>query len=88
MSRKKEKGNQPEVKRESWSLLVTYFICSSMCMGFPGGSVVKTCLPRQETRVQSLIQEDPLEKELVTHSSILAWEIPWTEDPGRLQSKG
>ena len=41
MSRKKEKGNQPEVKRESWSLLVTYFTCSSVYMGFPGGSVVK-----------------------------------------------
>ena len=42
----------------------------------------------QETWVQSLDQEDPLEKEMVTHSSILAWEIPWTEDPGRLQSMG
>ena len=42
----------------------------------------------QETRVQSLGQEDPLEKEMATHSSILAWEIPWTENPGRLQSKG
>ena len=40
----------------------------------------------QETRVPSLGQEDPLEKELATHSSILAWEIPWTEEPGRLQS--
>ena len=43
-------------------------------------------LPMQETRVQSLGQEDPLEKEMATHSSILAWEIPWTEKPGRLQS--
>ena len=40
----------------------------------------------QETWVQSLDQEDPLEKEMVTHSSILAWEIPRTEEPGRLQS--
>ena len=40
----------------------------------------------QETWVQSLGQEDPLEKEMATHSSILAWEIPWTEEPGRLQS--
>ena len=39
-----------------------------------------------ETRVQSLGQEDPLEKEMATHSSILAWKIPWTEDPGRIQS--
>ena len=42
----------------------------------------------QETSVQSLGQEDPLEKGMATHSSILAWEIPWTEEPGRLQSTG
>ena len=40
----------------------------------------------QETWVQSLAWEDTLEKEIATHSSILAWEIPWTEEPGRLQS--
>ena len=39
----------------------------------------------QEIWVQSLGQEDPLEREIATHSSILAWEIPWTEEPGRLQ---
>ena len=42
----------------------------------------------QETWIQSLGQEDPLEKETATHSSILIWEIPWTEEPGRLQSMG
>ena len=42
----------------------------------------------QETQVRSLGQEDPLEKEMATHSSILAWKIPWTEDPGRLQYMG
>ena len=42
----------------------------------------------QETRVQSLGQEDPLEKEVATHSSILAWRITWWEEPGRLQSTG
>ena len=42
----------------------------------------------QETWIQSLGQEDPLEKEMVTHSSMLAWEILWTEEPGRLQSMG
>ena len=41
-----------------------------------------------ETQVRSLGQEDPLEKKMVTHSSILAWEIPWTEEPGRIQSMG
>ena len=44
--------------------------------------------PMQETRVRSLSREDPLEKEMVTHSSILAWRIPWTEKPGRLDSIG
>ena len=42
----------------------------------------------QETQVRSLGQEDPLEEEMSTHSSVLAWEIPWTEAPGRLQSIG
>ena len=42
----------------------------------------------QETQVRFLGREDPLEKEMVTHSSILAWRIPWTEEPGRLQSMG
>ena len=47
------------------------------------------CLPTMwETQVQSLGQEDLLEKEMATHSSILAWKIPWTEEPGRLQSMG
>ena len=54
--------------------------------GFPGGSVVKTLLAVQETRVQSLGWEDPLEKEMATHSSSLAREIPWTEEPDGLQS--
>ena len=45
------------------------------------------CLPAmRETRVRSLGQEDPLEKEMATHSSILAWKIPWTEEPGGVQS--
>ena len=42
----------------------------------------------QETRVQSLNQEDPLEKGMATHANILAWKIPWTEEPGGLQSIG
>ena len=47
---------------------------------------IKSLLAMQETRVQSLYREDPLEKEMATHSSILAWRIPWTEGPGVLQS--
>ena len=48
-------------------------------LGLPGGLVEKIHLPMQETRVLSLGQEDPLEKEMESDSSILAWEIPWTE---------
>ena len=66
---------------------------------FPGGSDGKAsasnaaqrvkCLPTmRETRVQSLDQEDPLEKEMAPHSSTLAWKIPWMEKPGRVQSMG
>ena len=53
---------------------------------FPGGSSVKNLSSRQETWIQSLGWEDPLEREMATHSSILAWEIPQTEEPGGLQS--
>ena len=42
----------------------------------------------QETQVRSLVWDGPLEKGMATHSSILAWRIPWTEEPGRLQSRG
>ena len=48
--------------------------------------MVKNLPAMQETQVQSLCQEDPLEKEMATHSSILAWEIPWIEESSRLQS--
>ena len=49
---------------------------------------IKNLPAMQETRVPSLGWEDPLEKEMATHSSILAWRIPWTEESGRLQSTG
>ena len=49
---------------------------------------VKHLLTIRESWVQSLDWEDPLEKEMATHSSVLAWRIPWTEEPGRLQSTG
>ena len=59
-------------------------------MGFPDGSMVKKKirLSMQEIQVPSLGQEDPLEEETTTQSSILAWRIPWTEEPGGLQSMG
>ena len=50
--------------------------------------MVKHLPTMRETQVQSLGQEDPLEKEMAPHSNILAWKIPWTEEPGRLQSMG
>ena len=50
--------------------------------------MVKNLLAMQETWIQPLGQEDPLEYEMATHSSILAWKIPWTEEPARLQSTG
>ena len=56
--------------------------------GLPGGSEVKNLCAMQEMWVQPLGQEYPLQKGMATHSSILAWEIPRTEDPGMLQSMG
>ena len=69
-------------------ILSTVFLDTETLIG-SGGSMVKNPPVMQETletRVQSLGQKDPLEKEMATHSSILAWRIPWTEKPGGLQS--
>ena len=72
-------------------------LCSQVCkivlipskLDFPVTAQSVNNLPAmQETQVQSLGQEDPLENDMATHSSILAWEIPWTEDPGWLLSMG
>ena len=69
-----------------FSLLVKLAFGEQFYMGFPGGS---DGLPAMlETRVRSLGREDPLEKEMATQSSTLAWRIPWTEEPGRLLSTG
>ena len=57
-------------------------------LGFPGDSGAKSLPAVPETWVPSLGQEDPLEKGMATHSSILAWRIPWAEEPGGLQSTG
>ena len=73
---------------------LSHNLCSSLSplLGFPHGSVVKNPLANatdtQETWVQSLGREALLEEEMATHSSILAWRIPWTEEPGGLQSIG
>ena len=63
--------------------LLTIHFWASLMTG-----MVKDLPAMQETQVRSLGWEDPLEEEMVTHSSMLAWEIPWTEEPGGLQSIG
>ena len=68
------------------SLLFTWG--QTMVGGFLVAQMVKRLPTVQETRVRSQGWEDPLEKEMATHSSILAWKIPWMEEPGRLQSMG
>ena len=60
----------------------------SMLQVFPGGSDVNHLPIMWEIRVRSLDQEDPLEKEMASHSSTLAWRIPWTEEHGRLPPTG
>ena len=60
-------------------------LCS---LGFSDGSMVKNLPATREMQFRSLGQEDPLEEEMATHSTILAWRIPWTEEPGGLQSMG
>ena len=66
----------------SYYLLITYYLPSLVAQ------TVKHLPTMRETWVQSLGQENPLKKGMATHSSILAWKIPWTEEPGRLQSTG
>ena len=68
-----------------------FIACRLSSLDFPGDQWKRICLPVQETQetlVQSLGGEDPLEEEMATHSSILAWRIPWTEEPSGLQSIG
>ena len=74
---------------------LAYFIqphVSELHLGYSGASMVAQMVKRLpatwETQVRSLGREDPLEKEMAPHSSTLAWKIPWTEEPGRLQSMG
>ena len=63
-----------------------YFFTTINSLTSPVAQMVKRLSIMQETGVRSLGQEDPLEKEMAIHSSTIAWKIPWTEEPGRLQS--
>ena len=65
-----------------------FALCHRFILGFPGGSVVKNPPAMQETQIWCLAPEDPLEEEMETPSSILAWKIPWTEESGGQQSMG
>ena len=81
--------SQTQLKRLSIHYTYTYTYTNTYTYTytcFPGSSVVKNLPAKQETWAQSLGWEDPLEKEMATLPSILACEIPWTEEPGRLQS--
>ena len=89
------------ISRARWHVLLPYSltprnpcICVQLfrqqlwMRGFPVAQTVKNLPAMQETQVPSLGQEDPLEKGMATYSSILAWRIPWTEEPGGLKSMG
>ena len=71
----------------SWVHMLLFSSCYYPFLGFPGGAMVKE-LPTVWETCQSLSQEGPLEKGVASHSNILAWRIPWTEEPGGLQSMG
>ena len=74
------------IKNNSYALFFFFFYLFILYWVIPVAQMVKNLPAIQETWVQSLGQEDPLEKEMATHSSILAWRIPWTEESGGLQS--
>ena len=71
-----------------WLMIVIYNFIVTSVLGITLEKVYGDLCLIQETHAQSLSQEDPLEKEMAIHPSILAWRIPWTEEPGRLQSMG
>ena len=72
---------------ESWNVRL-FAVATSISRDSLVAQMVKRLPVMRETWVRSLGRDDPLEKEMATHSSILAWKIPWTEEPGRLQSMG
>ena len=86
-----EKTFETFVRREPYKELAERYLIWRWTWtqrNFPMAQTVKNLPAKQGIRVRFLGQEDPLEKEMANHFSILAWEIPWTEEPGRLQSMG
>ena len=73
---------------EFWFYFLSIFVALRWHGASPVAQMIKNKPAMQETRVWSLGQEDPLEKGMAIHTSILAWKIPWTEEPGRLWSTG
>ena len=71
-----------------WASLGAQMLRPALCTGFPSGSDGKASACNAGDLGLSVGWEDPLEKEMATHSSTLAWKIPWMEEPGRLQSRG
>ena len=83
-------GNWGFIKTRNWGLINVTQTISLANVPNQGNltSLVKRLSTMQETRVRALGWEDPLEREMAIHSSTIAWKIPWTEEPGRLQSMG
>ena len=79
---------EPEVNLESYYGCIKFEVAYWRSRASLVAQMVKRLCAMQETRVQSLGWDDPLEKEMAAHSSILAWKIPWIEDPNGLQSIG
>ena len=76
------------IRKDTTNIVIHVLVGCIIFKDFPGDLVVKNLPTMQDTGIQSLDWEDPLEKGMTTHSSILAWKIPWTEEPGGLQSMG
>ena len=77
-------GEAPELEPEQPQLSDTFMVGKRVKWGFPGGSDGKKICLQCRRQIPSLGLEDPLEKGMATHSSILAWNVPWTEEPGGL----
>ena len=91
IAKKAEKGWKDRERKVLLFIFLTYkkiLTIFNIQLGFSDGSAVKNLPTMQKTRVQSLGWEDHLEEEIETHTSILAWKIPWKEEPGGLQSMG